>query len=85
MPTPEVPLMFTTLGNVPAADLEFMPPQWEIVPGSHIKLTLTWRKAGIVVRQDAHVHSLRGVTGQPVMGSLGGPPAPQPSGCPAGF
>lgn len=82
--SPSVPLIFTTLGNVPEESLDFS-QQWEYAPGSHVKVTLTHQRDGIVVKQSVHVLSLRGVAGQPAAGGFAGPAQEVPSGCPAGF
>jgi hypothetical protein len=70
--TTEAPLIYTTMGNVPEADLTFE-PFWEYVPDSHVKFTQVWKNSsGIVVKSSSHVLALRGVTGEPVVGGVGG-------------
>lgn len=54
--TDDIPLIHTTHGNLPIADLEYK-TEWEDVPGSYTKLIETYLLNGEVVRQSAHVLS----------------------------
>ena len=49
----EVPLIFTKIGNVPIADLEYS-CQWDDTP-DFIKVTDVYRFNGKIVREDEHV------------------------------
>lgn len=51
---PDTPLIYTTKGNLPIADLEYS-TAWEEIPGKCTKLIETYRLDGEIVRQSAHV------------------------------
>lgn len=50
----DVPLIYTSRGNLPIASLEYQ-TRWEEVPGHYTKLIETYSLDGEVVRQSAHV------------------------------
>lgn len=55
------PLVYTSRGNLPAADLSFS-TSW-IVHDDFIQFTETYRDAqGEVVRQDVHVYDRKGIS-----------------------
>ena len=62
----EIPLIYTTLGNVPVDDLEYV-TQWEVTD-EYIKLIERYSKDGIVVKESAHVLTRNGVG----IGAVGG-------------
>ena len=66
--TNEEPLIYTSLGNVPEADLEFE-PIWEDTP-DYTKLRLVYRLNGRVVKESAFVLSKRGLSSDSVAQSF---------------
>lgn len=62
-----VPLIFTTLGNLPVNDLEYT-NEWEITE-EYIKFSETYRYHGEIVKQGAHVFSKAGAAS---IGNIGG-------------
>lgn len=57
--TNEVPLIWTSKGNLPEADLIFE-PQWTDTP-DYVKLVLKYSLDGEVVKESAHVYSKQGL------------------------
>lgn len=67
----EVPLIFTSKGNVPVDSLSYE-TAWEVTP-DYIKFVERHRDgSGEVVKESAHVYDLRGVMGAGIAGSIGG-------------
>jgi hypothetical protein len=65
----EIPLIYTSRGNLPLADLT-VEAQWFLDP-QYVKLVERYRAAdGEVVRESAHVYSLLGVAGEGVASSF---------------
>jgi len=64
------PLVYTTKGNIPAADVR-LEAVWEDTP-EYTKLVLNYYLGDEVVRNDAHVYSKRGVSVDGVVASIGG-------------
>ena len=56
----KIPLIWTTRGNLPVADLEYS-TRWEDTP-DHTTLIETYRLGGEVVRESAHVLHRRGLS-----------------------
>jgi hypothetical protein len=54
----DVPLIWTTKGNVPVGSLEYT-TAWEIAPGEFIKFVETYKQGDEVVKQNAHIYSLK--------------------------
>lgn len=54
------PLIYTSRGNLPIASLEYA-TQWEDAP-TYLKLVETYRLAGEVVRESAHVYVKQGLS-----------------------
>jgi hypothetical protein len=64
------PLIYTTLGNVPIADLKYE-TSWD-VQDAYIKFTETYRAAdGEIVKQSAHVYDRKGVSAEGFAANLG--------------
>lgn len=55
------PLIHTTLGNLPVADLDY-DVRWEDAP-DYVKMVETYRLRGEIVRESAHVMMKRGAAG----------------------
>lgn len=53
-----VPLIYTTLGNVPVDALDYE-AVWEVTP-DFIKLREIYKADGVVVKESAHVYMLKG-------------------------
>ena len=56
----DVPLIYTSKGNLPEADLQFE-PIWEDAP-DYTKLRLVYRLDGEIVKESAFVLSKRGLS-----------------------
>ena len=56
----DVPLIYTSKGNLPEADLQFE-PIWEDTP-DYVKLRLVYRLGDEVVKESAFVLSKRGLS-----------------------
>lgn len=54
----DTPLIYTARGNLPISDLEYS-TRWELTE-DYVKLVEVYRLDGEVVRESAHVCSLRG-------------------------
>lgn len=54
----QVPLIWTSEGNLPIDSLTHS-TNWEIVPQEYIKLTETYKLDGRVVKESAHIYSLK--------------------------
>ena len=54
----DTPLIWTTKGNVPVDSLQYE-TAWEVVPGEFIKFVETYREGDEVVKQNAHIYSLK--------------------------
>lgn len=69
MPSQEIPLIWTTRGNQPVADLAYA-VRWEDSP-EYLKMVETYTaKDGVVVKESAHVYAKRGMFAEPVVQSL---------------
>ena len=64
----EVPLIYTSLGNVPIGDLEYE-TEWNVTE-AYIKLTERYRKDGLVVKESAHVLTRNGLSGEAIANDL---------------
>lgn len=67
--TNDTPLIWTTRGNLPLADLAYA-VRWEDTP-DYIKLIETYTAGdGEVVKESAHVYAKRGMFAEPIVQSL---------------
>lgn len=60
----EAPLIYTTRGNVPIADLTYA-TRWEVT-GDYTKLIETYHLGGELVRESAHVLAHTGLTAESI-------------------
>lgn len=63
-----VPLVYTTKGNLPASELEYS-VRWEDTP-DYTKFVETYKLAGEVVKESAHVMSKIGISSDAVQQSF---------------
>jgi hypothetical protein len=56
----DIPLIYTSKGNLPVDGLDYK-TSWEIVPGEFIKFVEVYRLGDEIVKENAHVYSLRGL------------------------
>jgi hypothetical protein len=68
--TTEVPLIWTTKGNVPVESLSYS-TAWEIVPGEFIKFVETYKDGEEIVKQSAHIYSLKSLFSEAQAQSIG--------------
>lgn len=64
----EAPMIYTTKGNMPVADLEYL-TAWQETE-DYVKFVEIYKLNGEVVRESAHVLSRHGVTSEAAVSSL---------------